>query len=277
MRKNRQGTPAVPDTVALAPDVSAPAKVDDATAAVTTEVAQALATGEIDLNPAPVIDTPTDGVAGVDAVAIATADARADEVREPIVPVPATQALPADQITPVLPASEVAFSGAGGLPADGAHAAALASLEVRVAALEARQGDRDCIVLRFDRDGNLIGIEADLPEDEMKDLHRDLVGARLPVDAFGNFSSDRTADLRRDVLGVRDVASPPAGALDPNRRGFPVLHEVLQDGSKVRPNSRDRVRLTHAEHVEAVAGGIVTLAWDDGDPVWNDGAPEEEG
>lgn len=234
MKRPRQGVPAVPGTTPLASDVSMPPRVDEATAEVATDAAEDLATG-----------------------AIATADANAAAPAEPLVPVPGTVPLPADQMTPMLSASAVVeASGVGRTIETDAQIALrtlqeqMASLGVRIdlfdarlEAIEDRLEPIDGIVLTIDDGGKVVAADADLP-------------------------AERLAELRRDVLGLRaDMSGVQTRHASVTHRAFPVSHEVLQDGRKVRPNSRDRVRLSEAEHGEALAGGIVTLAWGDGDPV----------
>lgn len=260
MKRLRQGVPAVPSTTPLASDVSMPPLVDEATAEATTELAQALATGAIDTDPAPVIDGAGDGMSAADAVAIATADAQAAAPVEPLVPVPGTVALPADQLTPMLPVGTVS------------------EMQSRVATIEADTG----VALRVPWDEMAsLGVRIDLMGERLEaieDRLEEIDGIVLTIDGEGkvtaagaDLSRERLAQLRRDVLGARaDLAFGLSGRASPTHRAFPVLHEVLQDGRKIRPNSRDRVRLTEVEHSEAIAGGIITLPWDDGDPVEDD-------
>ena len=260
MKPRRQGgAPAVSDTTPLASDTSMPPIVDEATAEVTTEVAQALAAGAIDVEPAPVIDTGGTDASAIDAVAIATADAQAAAPAEPLVPVPGTVALPADQLTPAMPVSRVVEEqGAVATfetDADLALATvrqAVASLGLRIDiigerlhAIEGRLAQVDSIVLSFDDNGNVTGIDAPPPD-------------------------HRLAELRRDILGVGIHAAELGRRMSSTHRAFPVESAVIQDGRNVRPNSRDRVRLTEAEHRDAVLGGIVVHPWDEGDPIEDD-------
>ena len=101
-------------------------------------------------------------------------------------------------------------------------------------------------MLTIDGDGNVTAADADLP-------------------------AERLAELRRDVAGARaDLASGLGSRASATHRAFPVASAVIQDGRTVRPSSRDRVRLTEAEHRDAVAGGIVVYPWDEGDPIEDD-------
>lgn len=244
MKRQGRGTvPAVSATTPLAPDVSAPAQVDPAVACATTAVAQAITSGEVDLNPAPIVDTSTDEVRGADAVAIATAAAEGEKRVDPLVKVPGTQALPADQITPKLPASEVMLA----LESD----ATLADVVERLNAIGVR-------LVTIER-----GVEDAL--DQILLMPGDEFDAKRDFDALVD---EVAGKARRQSQAIVDgIGDAVRDILSDERRSFPVAYAIMQSGRIVQPHSRDRVRLTSAEHRHLASTGAVSIDWHDGELV----------